>query len=69
MRWPCYTENPVIMRRDIMRLNCVYILDLPQTLGPVVQSFVSLKLLLSPQFVNYFWTSKANTLSFFVENM
>ena len=47
----------------------MYILDLPHTLGPVVQSFDSLKLSLSPQFVNYFSTSKANTLLFFVENM
>ena len=31
-------------------------------LGPVVQNFVSLTLSLSPQFVNYISTSKANTL-------
>ena len=34
--------------------------------SPVVQNFVSLTLLLSPQFVNYISTSKANTLLFFV---
>ena len=37
--------------------------------GPVVQNFVSLTLSLSPQFVNYISTLKANTLSFFVETM
>ena len=31
--------------------------------GPVVQTFVSLTLSLSPQFANYISTSKANTLS------
>ena len=36
-------------------------------LGPVVKNFVSLMLSLSPQFVNYISTSKANTLLFFVE--
>ena len=36
-------------------------------LGPVVQNFVSLTLSLSPQFVYYILTSKANTLLFFVE--
>ena len=35
--------------------------------GPVVQNFVCLTLSLSPQFVNYISTSKANTLLFFVE--
>ena len=35
--------------------------------GPVVQSFVSLTPSLSPQFVNYLSTSKANTLVFFVK--
>ena len=35
--------------------------------GPVVQNFVSLTLLLSPQFVKYISTSKANSLLFFVE--
>ena len=34
-----------------------------------VQNFVSLTLLLSPQFVNYISTSKANTLLFFVDKM
>ena len=33
-------------------------------LGLVVQNFVSLTLSLSPQFVNYISTSKANTLIF-----
>ena len=37
--------------------------------GSVVQNFVSLTLSLSPQFVNYISTSKANTLLFFVEKM
>ena len=37
--------------------------------GPVVQNFVSLTVLLSPQFVNNITTSKANTLLFFVEIM
>ena len=31
---------------------------------PVVQNFISLTLSLSPQFVNYISTSKANTLLF-----
>ena len=31
------------------------------------KTFVSLTLSSSPQFVNYLWTSKANTLLFFVE--
>ena len=35
--------------------------------GPVVQNFDCLTLSLSPQFVNYILTSKANTLLFFVE--
>ena len=34
---------------------------------PVVQNFVSLTLLLSPQFVNYVPTSKANALLFSVD--
>ena len=38
-------------------------------MGPVVQNFVSLTLSLSPQFVKYISTSKANTLLFFVEKM
>ena len=38
-------------------------------LGPVVQNFVSLMLSLSPKFVNYISTSKANTLLFFVEKI
>ena len=37
--------------------------------GPSCSNFVSLTLLLSPQFVNYISTSKANTLLFFVEKM
>ena len=37
--------------------------------GSVVQHFVSLTLSLSPQFVNFISTSKANTLLFFVEKM
>ena len=37
--------------------------------GPVVQNFVSLTLSLSPPFVNYISTSKANTLLFFVDKM
>ena len=37
--------------------------------GPVIQNFVSLMLLLIPQFVNYISTSKANTLLFFVDKM
>ena len=37
--------------------------------GLVVQNFVSLTLLLSPQFVNYISTSSANTLLFFVVKM
>ena len=36
-------------------------------LAPVIQSFISLTLSLSPQFVNYISTSKANPLLFFVE--
>ena len=35
--------------------------------GQVVQNFVTLALSLSPQFVNYILTSKANTLLYFVE--
>ena len=35
--------------------------------GPVVQNFVSLTLLFSPQFVNYISISKANTLSFLLK--
>ena len=47
-----------------------YLIRLDKTLGPVVQNFVSLTLLLlSPQFVNYMSTLKANTLLFFVEKM
>ena len=36
---------------------------------PVVHNFVRLMLSLSPQFVNYISTPKANTLLFFVENI
>ena len=44
-------------------LNFIY-------LGPVVENFDSLTLLLNPQFVNYISTLKANTLLFFfVEKM
>ena len=37
--------------------------------GPVVQNIVSLMLSLSPQFINYYLTSKAHILLFFVEKM
>ena len=37
--------------------------------GPVVQNVVSLTLSLSPPFVNYISTTKANTLLFFVDKM
>ena len=38
-------------------------------LGPIVLNLGSLTLSLSPQFVNYILTSKANTLLFFVEKI
>ena len=37
--------------------------------GPVVQNFISLTLMLCPQFVNYISTSKANTLLFLLKKM
>ena len=47
----------LVLRKDVsfVKIN----------LGPVVQNFVSLMLSLSPEFVNYISTSKANTLLFF----
>ena len=59
------------MRQLIMGTNVSvhYFNGHPQLRGPVVQNFVSLTLSLSPQFVNYISTSKANTLLFFVEKM
>ena len=46
----------LVLRKDVsfVKIN----------LGPVVQNFVSLTLSLSPEFVNYISTSKANTLFF-----
>ena len=40
-----------------------------ENLGPVVQNFFTVTLSISPQFVSYISTSKANTLLFFVEKM
>ena len=44
-------------------------INIAPNLGPVIQNVVSLTLSLSPQFVNYISTSKANTVLFFVEKM
>ena len=46
----------VMENSTVLNVNC---------LGPVVQNFISLSLSLSPQFVNYISTSKANTVIFF----
>ena len=54
--------------RFSLRLLVVCMIKL-NFLGPVVQNFVSLTLSLSPQFVNYLSTSKANTLLVFVDKM
>ena len=45
------------------------VLSFLYTLGLAVQNFDSLTMSLSPQFVNYISTSKANTLLFSVEKM
>ena len=41
MTWPCYIENRVIMRRVIMRLNCILFYDMVLTINNKV-SFSSI---------------------------
>ena len=55
---------------SLYQYQYLFIILFVSHLGPVVENFVSLTLsLISPQFVNYISTSKANTLLFLFGKM